>query len=319
MEESLYSQQSQILLQAFRRWTEAVFSTKPEAVKEIQLPGARSEWSMAGVFRDIPEMLDALAWRGPVIKIKKQRLCNFAVMYDSAGKRARQSACLMSAYGTEHGDSMDFYQYGGHFSNRWVRLGEKWTLEDIRFEMDWDFGNTAFAPSWAAVDYETGWRPSFHPLAVMSEEDSPFRMEDGLLNDYEPERAVSAFYQYAYGMDNSDFYLLYDSLAPDVVIDMPPFGESMNRRYFLSVIKTIRGAETRFQHAVDIDSLKIDGESAVLKANRIEPNRISPYVLSRENFDTVFYTARYEIELRKTGERWKIRRLRYRPGIFTKE
>lgn len=283
-------------------------------LKNILLPEAKAFFSNIGSFCGAKEIMEGLKWKGEEVNIRRFETVNFVAL--SAGDRAQQSCCLLGLLAYDDGKQFFPFQFGGRFANSLVHTDDGWKFSELRFDLDWDHGNTAFARHWKLVDYSIGWHPKMQMKAILCELDAPWRViknPDYLGTD--EEQIAYAFYKIAWGEDTMDFELMAEVYSEDFTIDFPPNGE-LTKRQILSILKQHRFGEANWEHVGKIANITINGDNADMIIFRLEPHRIAPFVLTRKNYESPIYSARYEIKLRKEEGGWHMTRMDYFPGAF---
>lgn len=298
----------------FAQLVRALESDDLSGLKKLLLPEAKAFFGNIGHFSGIDEIISGLKWKGAKVNIRRFETVNFVVL--SEGDRAQQSSCLLGLLAYDDGSQFYPFQFGGRFANSLVRTADGWKFSVLRFDLEWDNGNTAFARHWKLVDYRLAWEPGMQTPEIVSEMDAPWRViksPDYLGTDQE--QIAYTFYKYAWGPDTTDYELFEETFADDLVLNFPYFGE-MNKREMICAVKKFRTAEAKWQHVAKIININVNGDRAQMTMYRIEPHRIAPFVLTRENYKTQIYSARYETGLRKENGSWLFERIDYFPGAF---
>lgn len=280
-------------------------------LKEIAVEEVEADFSTHGQFRGIKEVKEGLKWKGQRINVHKHNICNFVALYDE--EKAQQSAYVFELYIYNEGGFYPF-EFGGHFANTYVKTKDGWKLSKIRYDLDWEKGNTYFASGWKLIDYVMY---NGHRQSCVHEFDTPYMAIKNPLNVLtEEEKILHTMYRYSAGLDNFDFTLFCTSCTNDVVFKNNGSVLYDGLRNLVSGFRNTRHKEPTMEHAFKIFDVKINGDEATLQAYRVEPHRLGSKVLNKDNYEYKFYSAKYFNKLRKENGLWKLYELNYFPKVF---
>ena len=244
--------------------------------------------------------------------------CNFVARI--AGNRAQQSAVLVARAGVYEGDKVRVCEFTALNSNSWELVDGTWKIVEFKLEIDYCMGDfEEFTANWYFEKPGLTYYHGIHLPVISGELDAPWRRipveDEG--NKTDEELILETFSRYAFGIDSLNFSLLVDALSDDVVVNMAPWG-AMDKREFMQTLKFKRQASNNWSHPAQLESVKVDGDAAELRLNRMAGHRQSaiPLVFTPENAETVYADARYEIKMVKEDGLWMILRMDYFLGAI---
>lgn len=244
--------------------------------------------------------------------------CNFVARV--RGNRAQQSAVLVARAGVYEEGAVRVCEFTALNTNAWEKVDGKWRVTELKLEIDYCLGDfSEFTANWYFEKPGLSYYHGIHLPVISGELDAPWRRvpteDEG--NKTDEELILETFSRYAFGIDSLNFSLLVDALSDDVVVNMAPWG-SMDKREFMQTLKFKRQAANNWSHPAQLESVRIDGDAAELRLNRMAGHRQSaiPIVFTPENAETVYADARYEIKMLREDGQWRILRMDYFLGAI---
>ena len=76
-------------------------------------------------------------------------------------------------------------------------------------------------------------------------------------------------------------------------------------------LHTLNQKEPCLHHTYRITSVEIQGDEALGRMSRLEPNRIGTKTINEDTWFLDWLTLEYEIRFRKSGEGWKMEEVRF--------
>ena len=298
--------------QVFEKDITALEEFAPERLRELTTEEVKGHFSNVGETSGQDELIQALTWTGMKMNVSRRQIVNFVVRTD--GERAQQSAYEMVLMGYDNGSFLFPFEYGGKYVNSYVHTEEGWKICEIRYDMDWEKGNTYFAKDWKFIDYKifAGHRPM-----ISSEYDSPWAVipeNDEELSD--EEQIQENMFKYSFGLDNCDWTLHKDSYTDDIVFYSGDSVMEAGARNLINNFKNTSHKEPALEHAIKIVDIQVNGDEAILIGYRIEPHRLGSKNLNRDTLHQNFYSARYRNKLKKIEGKWKMYEIHYKAGVF---
>ena len=246
------------------------------------------------------------------------RICNYACRFNN--DKAQQIATVVFRVAKFEGEKdIKTFEFSVLFANTWKHTEEGWKIAVIRMDVvDASGDYKEFMDKWYFEDSHAKWYEGVHLPVINGELDSPWVMFPKCENVLTEEEAIlECFAHYAFGIDTLSFENLRPTFTEDFVAVMAPWG-NMDKRGFLTTLKYHRQPSRYWTHSVLPEEITINGNEAKVKAYRMEGHkqRNHPLVITRDNVDTEFACARYEINLRKENGMWKVSRIEYYLGIL---
>lgn len=296
----------------FEVFVSALEDFEPEKIRDILAEDVFAEFSTIGTYHNADDFINALAWKGPKMNVSRQHILNFVCRTN--GSVAQQSAYVMALTGIDDGKFLYSFEYGGKYVVSYTEIDGQWKISAIKYDLDWEKGNTAFAKGWKLLDYKLY---AGHRAMICSEFDSPWAVipeNDEELTD--EEQIIENMFKYSFGLDNCDFSLHHQSYTDDVVFYAGDKVMEASARHLINNFKNTAHKEHALEHAIKIVDIEIDGDEAVLYGYRVEPHRLGSKNLNRDTMHQSFYSAKYKNLLRKVDGHWKMYELHYQPGVF---
>ncbi|MFS2173654.1 nuclear transport factor 2 family protein [Priestia megaterium] len=270
---------------------------------------AEANFSNLGHFKGVNQIEAGLIREGTQIDISRFKITNSYVAV-SKGK-AQQSAYLTGIFANDMGEGeLDTFLFGGHFANTYVHTTEGWKISHLRFELDWQYGNSNFVTNWKLNNRSVGWHPKIVIPTILSEVDAPWRVfpnpDERGTNE---EQVIETYLRYSWALDQADFSLLTTVFTEDAKADMSPFGPMSGKKEIVSLLKILRSGQPYMQHAATNFRVNVTGDTAIM-----DVYRVVPFTPNRDNLDAQIFGARYESRLRREGGIWKFEWLHYIPG-----
>lgn len=301
-----------VIKQNFEDFICALEEFKPEKINELVTDDVKGHFSNAGESEGKEALVESLTWHGMDMNVSRRRITNFVVR--TQGDRAQQSAYVMTLMGYDNGKFLFPFEFGGKYVISWTEQDGEWKMKEIRYDMDWEKGNTYFAKGWTFIDYKifAGHRPMINseyesPWAAIPENDEELTEE---------EKIIENMFKYSFGLDHCDWTLHHDSYTDDIIFYAGSSVMESGARNLINNFKNTSHKEPALEHAIKIVDIKIDGDEAVLYGYRIEPHRLGSKNLNRDTLHQSFYSAKYKNLLRKTDGQWKMYEIHYESGVF---
>lgn len=298
--------------QIFEQFICALESFEPENIRTIVTENVQADFSTIGSYDNVEDLIQALKWKGPVMNVSRQHIMNFVCR--TCGEKAQQSAYVMVLTGIDDGKFLYSFEYGGKFVNSYIMTEDGWKISSIKYDLDWEKGNTAFAKGWKLLDYKLY---AGHRALICSEFDSPWSVIS--VNDEEltdEEQIIENMFKYSFGLDNCDFSLHHTSYTDDVVFYAGDKVMEAGARNLINNFKNTAHKEHALEHAIKIVDVQINGDEAILYGYRVEPHRLGSKNLNRDTMHQSFYSAKYKNLLKRIDGEWKMYELHYQPGVF---
>lgn len=246
------------------------------------------------------------------------RICNYACRFDE--KQAQQIATVVCRAAKYVGaKDIQAFEFSALFSNSWINENGNWKMNCIKMDIvDADGDYKEFMNHWYFEDSHAKWYQGVHLPTINGELDSPwvkFPECENVLTD--EEQIMECFARYAYGIDTLAFENLRSTFTEDFVAVMAPWG-TLDKRSFLTTLKYHRQPARYWTHSVLPESIEIHDNEATIHAYRMagHKQRNHPLILTRDNVDTEYACARYEIKARKENDVWRVSRIEYYLGIL---
>ncbi|WNS79571.1 nuclear transport factor 2 family protein [Domibacillus sp. DTU_2020_1001157_1_SI_ALB_TIR_016] len=293
----------------FLDFSSALEANNLSSIKNHFTPDAVAKFSHLGELRGVDAIIKGLAYSGPELDVIRYKVTNSYVAV--SGGQASQSAYMTGILADDLQDGeLDSFSFGGHFANTYIRTNEGWKISYLRFEMDWQRGNSNYVTDWKLPDGTGGWRGKVVAPMILSELDAPWQVfpkpdERGT----DEEQVAEAYIRYAWALDQADFSLLTTAFTEDAKADMSPFGPMDGRREIVSLLKMLRNGQPYMQHAATNFRMNVTGDTATM-----DIYRVVPFIPTRETLDVPIFGARYESRLRRDAGMWKFKWLHYIPG-----
>lgn len=291
------------------KFVEALEQNDLSSINRYFIPDAEVNFSNLGHFKGVDLIKQGLTYQRPNLDWVKYTVTNSYIAV--SGEHAQQSAYLLGVFANEIEKSeIDYFLFGGHFVNTYLKTTEGWKISRVRFELDWQRGNQEYVENWTFNDTISRWEQKKDIPTILSELDSPwatFPNSDEKGTD--EEQVIETYIRYSWALDQADFSLLTTTFTEDAKADMSPFGRMDGKREIVSLLKTLRLGHPYMQHAAANFHVTVKGDTATM-----DIYRIVPFVPTRETLDAPIFGARYESRLRREKGVWKFEWLHYIPG-----
>mgnify|MGYP001043099216 CR=1 FL=1 len=298
----------------FATFSKALEENNAASITSYFTPDAEVNFSNLGQFKGVDQIVTGLVREGTPIDIARFKITNSYVAVSK--EQAQQSAYLMGVFANDMGEGeLDTFLFGGHFANTYVHTTEGWKISHLRFELDWQHGNSNYVTNWKLTDGAVGWHPKVVTPTILSELDAPWRVfpnPDDRGTD--EEQVTETYLRYSWALDQADFSLLTTVFTEDAKADMSPFGPMSGRKEIVSLLKILRSGQPYMQHAATNFKVNVTGDTATM-----DIYRVVPFTPNRENLDAQIFGARYESRLRREQGVWKFEWLHYIPGWITND
>ena len=296
----------------FEQFITALENFQPEDIKSLLKEDVQADFSNIGSYHHAEELIQALVWKGPNMNVSRQHIMNYVC--HTNGDLAQQSAYVMVLTGIDDGKYLYSFEYGGKYVLTYENTEQGWKISAIKYDLDWEKGNTAFAKGWKLLDYKLY---AGHRAMICSEFDSPWAaipINDEELSDEEQIKEI--MFKYSFGLDNCDFHLHHSSYTDDVIFYAGANIMESGARNLINNFKNTAHKEHALEHAIKIVDIQINENEATLYGYRVEPHRLGSKNLNRDTMHQSFYSAKYRNLFRKIDGEWKMYELHYQAGVF---
>lgn len=256
-------------------------------------------------------------WKGKPVAGERYLVFNHVL-------RENDQICAESCYvvvqsGFDEGSYYHHFNYGFYFANTYAVNGKgALRMTEMRCQLDILAGNTSIVEGW--------WKPmnpklysGYQVPAIISLYDAPWRKVPEAQQYSEEEAVCDVLFRYAWGNDHSDTVLLAGCVNDNYHVDYGAKGVVTSPRAMIEMATQVRFKEYYMQHLYRLLKLDIQGEKARAVFDRHEPHRLGSRMLTIENREGIFFSARYDINLVKTETGWKWESGSYTPGITYQE
>lgn len=297
--------------EVYEKFIISLRDTSFDDLKAIIRNDAKFSFSMLEKDTDLREITKQFTFDHLQTNIRRLKTSNIVIKHTE--NYAIQSAYILFLYAYDNGSYLYPLEFGGKILIEYEK-SENWKISSVKFDLDWEKGNTFFVNEWNLINYEMF---AGHELQIVSEFDSPWAKKQEFFDDRsEEEKCRELFAQYAWGVDNADWSLLMDTWSEDITSIMPR-GNLEGKREFLKDIKKTRFKEPTMQHACKVHDIHIINDTATMKAYRMEPHRLGSKILHRGNLSLTYYSAKYDFTLKKCKGDWKFCKVNYHGGVFS--
>ncbi|MFT9098206.1 nuclear transport factor 2 family protein [Liquorilactobacillus sp.] len=203
--------------------------------------------------------------------------------------------------------------------SHWIKK-EGWLIDELRMEIEKNNGNfEEFANQWYFEDTHKKWSPGFHLPCISGELDSPWRkIKEPINTQLNTEDQIrETFAKYAFAIDFLSFDHMNDVTSDKLVCLMAPWG-AMTKRKWMGYLKNYRQADRLWVHPAKLGKATISGNTAHVTFYRMAGHnqRTYPYIWTKKNWDIEHACARYDMQLIRVNEKWKISQCKYYLGII---
>ncbi|MEY8345406.1 nuclear transport factor 2 family protein [Niallia circulans] len=247
------------------------------------------------------------------------RICNYVSrIADNVGHQIATVICRVAKYGDNK--EINSFEFSALFANGWIKTETgSWKMNEVRMDIvDYSGDFEDFSKNWYFEDKNAKWYQGVHLPVINGELDSPWnRIPHSEIVLSEEEKVMETFSRYAFGIDTISFENVSPIFSDDFVAVMAPWG-NLDKRGFMSTIKYHRQPARYWTHSVVPEKIEINGDNAELRLYRMagHKQRSHPIVITKENVDTEYACARYEVKMKKENGIWKLSRIEYFLGIL---
>ncbi|HOP57139.1 MAG TPA: nuclear transport factor 2 family protein [Bacillota bacterium] len=258
------------------------------------------------------QVANKISWSGEPINYSRYKIFNFVCFTENG--HACQSAVVTGLVGINDEDYFHYFNFGGYYLNDYVKENGKWKISHIRFNLDFEDGNTCFVRNWwKLIDYRYFEGNISYP--IVSEIHAPWRViENPESLGTDEEQVLDAYYRYSWGIDHADFEIFKSCIDSEFCFGNSILSNGKNQTEtkedmlanLIKFMKYKRFKEATMEHIWKIVSVDIQNGIAKVKSMRYEPNRMSTTKFNRLNMETDFYTGKFEYEfVKREGNDWK--------------
>jgi ketosteroid isomerase-like protein len=307
------SPQRKAIKDVFEAFLEALKRNDRKGILALLAKDVTADISMTGQVQGAKDVSEAFDWVDKDYTKKKFTVTNFVCrMKDGI---AQQSAYIQVLLANIERGYLFPFEFGGEFLLSYRLENEVWKISSIKFDMQWEKGNTYFKKDWNFLDYvlHKGGNNT-----IVSEFDAPWRViPDTEELGSEEEQIVDAFARYAWGLDNTDFDICRSCMTDDIYAIMPHSNYS-GVRNLIAFFKNVNHKEAAVQHAARVVDIRYSDNKtkAQVVMYRIEPHRLGTKTLTKENIDYNVYSARYDCDMVKENGLWKFVKIDYKGKVF---
>lgn len=307
--------------QKYEQFAEAWRTNKPELLDEVVSPETACNLSTVkkypcGGQHGIIGLKDFIA-KQPDSDFFYITICNFVLRIKD--NEAQQSAILVGKVGRYDGEDVKIEQFAALNANHWHKENDDWKINEFKLDIQECSGNyPEFTENWYFEKTDLKYYPGIHLPVVSGELDSPWTRipeEDPVKTD--EELIQEAFARYAWGIDTLTFSQLQYALSDDIVVNMAPWS-AMDKREFMATLKFKRMASFYWDHPTRLEGIEVNGDEAFMKLYRMCGHKQSamPIVYTKDNAETCYADARYDIKARKEDGQWRVTYLYYFLGTI---
>ena len=297
----------------FSRFVEMLRAHDLSEADEIFAPDIAVFTTHLGNVNGCQQAKQLWSWKGKPVGLERYLIFNHVL-------RENRDICAESCYlfvqsGFDEGTYYHHFNYGFYFANTYAAdaMGEL-KMTEMRCQLDVFEGNTAIVEGW--------WRPvnpqlysGYQVPAIISLYDAPWRKVEEDQNYSDEEAVCDVLFRYAWGNDHGDMPLLDSCINVDYCVDYGAKGRISSPRAFIELSTQVRFKEYYMQHLYRVTELEVLGNTAHAVFYRHEPHRIGSRMLTVDNRDGIFFSARYDIYLVKTAAGWQWNHGSYAPGL----
>jgi ketosteroid isomerase-like protein len=294
--------------EVFSQFQGAYKSGNLSSIKHLFLKDAKASFSNHGDFEGPDSIIEGLSKSVVSADIVRHHVTNEYIA-TSAGM-GQQSAYLTGLVADEIGDKLNPTWFGGHYANTYQLTEEGWKIAEIRFELDWKYGQHRSLSEWPEPRTTLGWHLDVKLPNIISGLDAPWHVipnpeETGS----DADQILDAFTRYTWAVDQWDISLLSDIYTDDITTNIVPFGEVKGRREFMSTLQVFRTGRVNLHHAVGDYRIEVMGDKATAQIYRLVLYNVSKETLNRNIFG-----ATYHCSLRREEGVWKFENISYTEG-----
>lgn len=232
--------------------------------------------------------------------------------------RTAEDFAVMSAYltimiGKKEKGFLHSVEWGGKTVVRLKRESGSYKITDIRYDLDWMNGNTAFLEQFVLIDYTS----HYDAGRCISPADAPWKQipeNDEALSDEEQIRETMSIYCFA--VDNHDMESLRLAETEDIYwLWDAPFDSFVVAKDIESHVRYFQDPKNyvvRRQHPVRVVDVKTTGSEAEMTVYLLRKNHVRSSELNITNMDTQYYNSVYKNRLRRENGIWKLCDMRYK-------
>lgn len=302
----------------FENFTIALEDFEPERIRQYTTEDVCAKISYAGEAQRQDGVVELLRWKGMQMNVSRRWIMTFALRI--SGNKAVQYSYLLNMMGVDDGAFLFPFEYGGRVSCIYENTKNGWKIKEIKFDLDWVFGNTYFAKDWKLIDYRM-WHG--HAPLICTEYEAPWNALPETEEEMsEIEQIKEALCQYSVACDNQDYITMKQGLTDDF-----HWYSGTNKknaelicpdlRSFILLNKSVAHKEPTLEHPIKVVDISVKGDEAELLGYMVQPHRLRTKVLNKETINHHFYTAVYHGKLRKVDGKWKLYEVYYlEPRVF---
>ncbi len=265
----------------------------------------------------IDEAIHLWKWKGKKVENERYLIFNHVLREDN--DKCSESCYVIVQSGYDEETYYHHFNYGGYFSNTYKKdKNNQLKMIEMRYQLDIFEGNTSIVEGW--------WKPmnpslysGYQVPAIISYYDAPWH-KVSCLQKYSDEEAIcDSIFKYAWGNDHMDSRLLAECIHESFCMDYGSKGIIHGVRSIIEMGLQVRFKEYVMQHIYRIKAIDIQNNEAHVVFYRHEPHRLGSRILTQDNREGIFYSAKYDIRLIKEDNKWKWLSGKYITGIIYDE
>lgn len=225
------------------------------------------------------------------------------------GEQGRQSAYFLAALSGADREAPAVFEFQAICTLTYRKGGDGWKISHLRLAVCDPHGEGVAADEWYHED-RMGWYPDAHMPNILGELDSPWLLQEEESGREAGEEVMLPFYRYAFALDTLSFGDMERALSDELEVEMEPYGR-MDKRLFMSTLKSQRQTGIDWVHPGKPVSIKIQGSRAQLVLHRVGGHGRRAIPVSADNIGLSYIDGIYHIEMELGEDGWRIRRLSY--------
>ncbi len=239
---------------------------------------------------------------------------------------AVQSVYTVHLYGKETDGFLHLFQCAFLNNIHYSFEEGNWKMTALLNNMTFECGNSLLAKGkWVLIDYSV---LNGNRKEIYRQMTSPFDYPN---TGSEEEQIRECFYEYCWDIDTQRFESLRNVYTDPFEMKNEKLKEYQNgkamsvedsiqifqaqRKQMLQHGEYVFPKEAVWNHIAHFEELTIDGNKAHAVIYRYEPNRIGTRFLHRYNYETIYYSGKWNITFRKENNVWKIAGFQFDSGI----
>lgn len=226
-------------------------------------------------------------------------------------KYAKQSFHMLMMVKKEICGQFHYLQYGGTFILQYIQVGSEWKISEVIYDLTWTEGNSYWICDWKPINYS---KPIVYKTMAWPERDGVFHCIPDSDDMNDKKEITEKLFVYGWVVDTEDYPLLYQYTTEDFAVWDGYHGTlTEGAKGWENVLRSLHSNEPVLHHTLKVWDVQINGDKALARMSRMEPNRILNRTIHEKNWKHDFYTLDYEVECRKCEGCWKLVRVSNHP------